>query len=77
MEAPLTDAPQTEALQAEVLQAGTLQAEAPMPEAPQAQASSSEPAPRAEPVAKVEQSYWTAEGLSARMRKARTITLYL
>jgi hypothetical protein len=77
MEAPLTDAPQTEALQAEVLQAGTLQAEAPMPEAPQAQASSSEPAPRAEPVVKVEQSYWAAEGLSARMRKARAIKLYL
>ncbi|MBX4378137.1 hypothetical protein K4H02_24070, partial [Mycobacterium tuberculosis] len=48
-----------------------------MPEAPQAQASSSEPAPRAEPVVKVEQSYWAAEGLSARMRKARAITLYL
>ncbi|WP_112188666.1 hypothetical protein [Ralstonia sp. GX3-BWBA] len=77
MEAPLTDAPQSEALQTEVLQAGTPQAEAPMPEAPQAEAPAPEPAPRAEPLVKVEQSYWEAEGLSARMRKARAITLYL
>ena len=77
MEAPLTDAPQSEALQTEVLQAATPQAEAPMPEAPQAEAPTPEPAPRAAPVIKVEQSYWEAEGLSARMRKARAITLYL
>ncbi|MCT7327445.1 hypothetical protein [Ralstonia mojiangensis] len=77
MEAPLTDAPQSEALQTEVLQAATPQAEAPMPEAPQAEAPTPEPAPRAAPVVKVEQSYWEAEGLSARMRKARAITLYL
>lgn len=77
MEAPLTDAPQSEALQTEVLQAATPQAEAPMPEAPQAEAPNPVPAPRAEPVVKVEQSYWEAEGLSARMRKARAITLYL
>ena len=77
MEAPLTDAPQSEALQTEVLQAATPQAEAPMPEAPQADAPNPVPAPRAEPVVKVEQSYWEAEGLSARMRKARAITLYL
>ncbi|WP_316898822.1 hypothetical protein [Ralstonia edaphi] len=77
MEAPLTDAPATEALQAEVLQPGAPQAEAPSPEAPQAQAPSPEPMPKAEPVVKAEQSYWEAEGLSARMRKARAITLYL
>lgn len=77
MAAPLTDAPQNEALQTEVIQAGTPQAEAPMPEAPQAEAPAPEPTPRAEPVVKVEQSYWEAEGLSARMRKARAITLYL
>ena len=77
MAAPLTDAPQSEALQAEVIQAGTPQAEAPMPEAPQAEAPAPEPTPKAEPIAKVEQSYWEAEGLSARMRKARAITLYL
>ncbi len=77
MEAPLTDAPQSEALQTEVLQAATPQAEAPMPEAPQAEAPNPVPAPRAEPLVKVEQSYWEAEGLSARMRKARAITLYL
>ena len=77
MAAPLTDAPQSEALQAEVIQAGTPQAEAPMPEAPQAEAPAPEPPPKAEPIAKVEQSYWEAEGLSARMRKARAITLYL
>lgn len=77
MAAPLTDAPQSEALQAEVIQAGTPQAEAPMPEAPQAEAPAPEPTPKAEPIAKVEQSYWEAEGVSARMRKARAITLYL
>lgn len=77
MAAPLTDAPQSEALQAEVIQAGTPQAEAPMPEAPQAEAPAPEPTPKAEPIVKVEQSYWEAEGLSARMRKARAITLYL
>jgi len=77
MEAPLTDAPQSEALQTEVLQAATPQAEAPMPEAPQAEAPNPVPAPRAEPLVKVEQSYWEAEGLSARIRKARAITLYL
>ncbi|KJJ95379.1 hypothetical protein UB44_19865 [Burkholderiaceae bacterium 26] len=77
MAAPLTDAPQNEALQTEVIQAGTPQAEAPMPEAPQAEAPAPEPAPRAAPVVKVELSYWEAEGLSARMRKARAITLYL
>ena len=77
MAAPLTDAPQSEALQAEVIQAGTPQAEAPMPEAPQAEAPAPEPTPKTEPIAKVEQSYWEAEGLSARMRKARAITLYL
>lgn len=83
MDAPLTDAPPAEALQTEVLPAVTLQAQAPKLEAaPQAQAPSPEPAPRAEPVpkveqTKVEQSYWAAEGLSARMRKARAITLYL
>ncbi|MFS2107164.1 hypothetical protein [Ralstonia sp. Ralssp135] len=77
MAAPLTDAPQNEALQTEVIQAGTPQAEAPMPEAPQAEAPAPEPTPKAEPVVKVEQSYWEAEGLSARMRKARAITLYL
>ena len=48
-----------------------------MPEAPQAEAPNPVPAPRAEPLVKVEQSYWEAEGLSARMRKARAITLYL
>lgn len=48
-----------------------------MPEAPQAEAPAPEPTPKAEPIAKVEQSYWEAEGLSARMRKARAITLYL
>ena len=77
MEAPLTDAPQSEALQTEVLQAATPQAEAPMPEAPQAEAPPPEPAPRAAPGGKGEQSDWEAEGLSARMRKARAITLYL
>ena len=77
MEAPLTDAPATEALQAEVLQPSAPQAEAPSPEAPQAQAPTPEPMPKAEPVVKAEQSYWEAEGLSARMRKARAITLYL
>lgn len=77
MAAPLTDAPQNEALQTEVIQAGTPQAEAPMPEAPQAEAPAPEPTPKAAPVVKVEQSYWEAEGLSARMRKARAITLYL
>ncbi|MCP1171504.1 hypothetical protein [Ralstonia chuxiongensis] len=77
MAAPLTDAPQNEALQTEVIQAGTPQAEAPMPEAPQAEAPAPEPTRRAEPVVKVELSYWEAEGLSARMRKARAITLYL
>ncbi|WP_316882393.1 hypothetical protein [Ralstonia flatus] len=78
MEAPLTDAPPTEALQTEILQAGTPQADAPKVEtAPQAEAPAPEPTPRAEPIVKVEQSYWAAEGLSARMRKARAITLYL
>lgn len=77
MEAPLTDAPPTEGLQTEILQAGTPQADAPKAEAPQAEAPTPEPTPRAEPVVKVEQSYWAAEGLSARMRKARAITLYL
>lgn len=77
MEAPLTDAPQTEALQAEVLQASAPQADAPMQEAPQAEAPTPEPAPKAAPVVKVEQSYWAAEGLSAQMRKARAISLYL
>lgn len=77
MAAPLIDAPQNEALQTEVIQAGTPQAEAPVPEAPQAEAPAPEHTPRAEPVVKVEQSYWEAEGLSARMRKARAITLYL
>ena len=77
MEAPLTDAPATEALQAEVLQPSAPQAEAPSPEAPQAQAPTPEPMPKAEPVVRAEQSYWEAEGLSARMRKARAITLYL
>lgn len=78
MEAPLTDAPPTEALQTEILQAGTPQADAPKVEAaPQAEAPTLEPAPRAAPVVKAEQSYWAAEGLSARMRKARAITLYL
>ncbi len=82
MEAPLTDAPQTEALQAEVIQAGAPQAgapqtDAPAPETPQAQAPTPEPAPKAAPVAKVEQSYWASEGLSAQMRKAKGISLYL
>ncbi|NWK47084.1 hypothetical protein HWX30_22055 [Ralstonia pickettii] len=78
MDAPLTDAPPAEALQTEVLPAVTLQAQAPKLEAaPQAQAPSPESGPRAEPIAKVEQSYWAAEGLSERMRKARAITLYL
>lgn len=78
MEAPLTDAPPTEALQTEILQAGTPQADAPKVEAaPQAEAPTPEPVPTAAPVVKAEQSYWAAEGLSARMRKARAITLYL
>ena len=78
MEAPLTDAPPTEALQTEILQAGTPQADAPKVEAaPQAEAPIPEPVPTAAPVVKAEQSYWAAEGLSARMRKARAITLYL
>ena len=82
MEAPLTDAPQTEALQAEVVQAGAPQAgapqtDAPAQETPQAQAPTPEPAPKAAPVAKVEQSYWAAEGFSAQMRKAKAISLYL
>ncbi|WP_439894181.1 hypothetical protein ACS7SF_21660 (plasmid) [Ralstonia sp. 25C] len=83
MEAPLTDAPPTEALQAEVLQAsppqaGAPQADASAQEAPQqAEAPTPEPAPKAAPIAKVEQSYWIAEGLSVQMRKARAISLYL
>lgn len=76
-EAPLTDAPPTEALQAQVVQAGTLQADAPSAEARQAETPAPEPIAKMEPVVKVEQSYWAAEGLSARMRRARAITLYL
>ncbi|CAG2130852.1 hypothetical protein [Ralstonia mannitolilytica] len=76
-----------EALQLEVVQIGALQAPAPQAEAvpagtqqaegPQREAPAPAPAPTAAPVVKVEQSYWAAEGLSARMRKARAITLYL
>jgi hypothetical protein len=75
MEAPLIDAPATEALQAETLPMGTLQA--------QAEALNPEPIANAEPVAnaapavKVNQSYWAAEGLNTRMRKAHAVTLYL
>lgn len=67
-EAPLIDAPQTEALQAETLQLQAPQAESPNPDPV---------APRVEPIAKVEQSYWAAEGLSTQMRKAKAISLYL
>lgn len=77
-EAPLIDAPQTEALQAQVIQTQTLQAEAPQADAPNAEpVASAEPIAKPEPVVKVAQSYWAAEGISARMRKARAITLYL
>lgn len=89
MDAPLIDAPPTEALQTEALPVGALQAQArqaqAQAQAPQAEALDPAPAANAEPVAnaapavtvKVNQSYWAAEGLSARMRKAHAVTLYL
>lgn len=83
MEAPLIDAPPTEALQAEALPVGTLQAQALQAQAPQAETldpapiANAEPIANAAPVVKVNQSYWAAEGLSARMSKAHAITLYL
>lgn len=72
MEAPLVEAPQAEALQTETLQA-LIPNTAPDPEPvmPTAPVAKAETAPQAH------QSYWAAEGLSARMRKASAITLYL
>jgi hypothetical protein len=83
MEAPLIDAPPTEALQAEALPVGALQTQTLQAQAPQTETldpapiANAEPVATAAPVVKIKQSYWAADGLSARMRKAHAVTLYL